>query len=263
MTRSISRSTLIPHIIAARHAGSNFNHIAEELIRSLKPRTTLDVGCAIGFLVEAFWRRGVRAYGIDVSNYAISQVPDDLKGFCSVGSVIEPLPENFPQSYDLLTCIEVLEHMPPDEGKTAIKNMASKTRSILFSSTPDDLVEPTHVNVSPVIYWLQSFAEVGFYPDLRFDASFVSPQALLLRKSRPKANEDVLPFFADSINKKFHINAQQEEISRLTQSNQDFTAATGERDNEAGQRNPKISINAPRAAGGIGKTANGDKQNKR
>ena len=213
-----------------------FNHIAEELVRSLKPRTMLDVGCAIGFLVEAFWRRGVRAYGIDVSNYAISQVPDDLKGFCSVGSIIEPLPENFPQSYDLLTCIEVLEHMPPDEGRTAIKNMASKTRSILFSSTPDDLVEPTHVNVRPVIYWLQSFAEVGFYPDLRFDASFVSPQALLLRKSRPKANEDVLPFFADSINKKFHINAQQEEIAgsrnRTKIYSGDWRAKITKRDNE-------------------------------
>ncbi|HEX9271471.1 MAG TPA: methyltransferase domain-containing protein, partial [Candidatus Binatia bacterium] len=199
-----------------------FNHIAEQLVQSLKPRTILDVGCAIGFLVEAFWRRGVRAYGIDVSEYAITQVPEDLKGFCSVRSVIEPLPENFPQSYDLLTCIEVLEHMPPDEGKMAIKNMASKTRCILFSSTPHDLVEPTHVNVRPVIYWLQSFAEVGFYPDLRFDASFVSPQAFLLRKTRPKANEDILPFFADSINKKFHINAQQEEIARLAQSNQEL-----------------------------------------
>ena len=50
----------------------------------------------------------------------------------------------------------------------AIKNMASKTRSysILFY-TARDLVEPTHVNVRPVIYWLQSFAEVGFYPDLQ------------------------------------------------------------------------------------------------
>jgi glycosyltransferase involved in cell wall biosynthesis/SAM-dependent methyltransferase len=199
-----------------------FNHIAEQLVRSLKPRTVLDVGCAIGFLVEAFWRRGVRAYGIDVSEYAITQVPEDLKGFCSVRSVIEPLPENFPQSYDLLTCIEVLEHMPPDEGKMAIKNMASKTRCILFSSTPHDLVEPTHVNVRPVIYWLQSFAEVGFYPDLRFDASFVSPQAFLLRKSRPKTHEDILPFFADSINKKFHVNAQQEEIARLMQSTQEL-----------------------------------------
>src|SRR5207344_1026770 len=108
------------------------------------------------------------------------------------------------------------------EARAAIKNMAGRTRSILFSYTTHDIVEPIHFIVPPVIYWLQSFAEVGFYPDLRFDASFVSPQALLLRKSRPKANEDVLPFFADSINKKFHINAQQEEISRLTQSNQDL-----------------------------------------
>src|SRR4030095_6123941 len=199
-----------------------FNHIAEQLIQSLKPRTILDVGCAIGFLVEAFWRRGVRAYGIDVSEYAITQVPEDLKGFCSVRSVLEPLPENFPLTFDLLTCIEVLEHMPSDEGKRAIKNMVSKTRCILFSSTPHDLVEPTHVNVRPVIYWLQSFAEVGFYPDLRFDASFVSPQAFFLRKTRPKANEDILPFFADSINKKFHVNAQQEEIARLTQSTQEL-----------------------------------------
>ena len=200
-----------------------FNHIADELVRSLKPRTMLDVGCAIGFLVEALWRRGVQAYGIDLSNYAIHQVPENLKGFCAVKSVLEPLPESFPRTYDLLTCIEVLEHLSPDEGQVAIKNIASKTRCILFSSTPhDDLAESTHVNVRPVIYWLQSFAEVGFYPDLRFDASFVSPQAFLLRKSRPKTHEDILPFFADSINKKFHVNAQQEEIARLTQSIQEL-----------------------------------------
>src|SRR5262245_31577070 len=199
-----------------------FNHIADELVRSLKPRTVLDVGCAIGFLAEAFWRRDVLAYGIDVSEYAISQVPEDLKGFCAVRSVIEPLPEHFPLTFDLLTCIEVLEHMPSDEGKKAIKNIANKTRSILFSSTPHDLTEPTHVNVRPVIYWLEAFAEVGFYPDLRFDASFVAPQAFLLRKGRAKANEDILPFFADSINKKFLSNAQQQEIARLTQANQEL-----------------------------------------
>jgi glycosyltransferase involved in cell wall biosynthesis/SAM-dependent methyltransferase len=200
-----------------------FNHIADEMVRSLKPRTMLDVGCAIGFLVEAFWRRGVQAYGIDLSEYAIHQVPEDLKGFCAVKSVLEPLPEGFPHTYDLITCIEVLEHLSHDEGQVAITNIASKTRCILFSSTPhEDCPEPTHVNVRPVIYWLKSFAAVGFYPDLRFDASFVSPQAFLLRKARPKVTEDILPFFAASIDKKFHSNAQQQEITRLTQSIQEL-----------------------------------------
>ena len=200
-----------------------FNHIADELVRSLKPRTALDVGCAIGFLVEALRRRGVQAYGIDLSEYAIHQVPEDLKGFCTVKSVLEPLPDSFPLTYDVITCIEVLEHMSHDEGQVAVRNIANKTPCILFSSTPhDDPGEPTHVNVRPVIYWLESFAQVGFYPDLRFDASFVSPQAFLLRKARPKITDDVLPFFADSINKKFHGNPQEQEIARLTQSTQEL-----------------------------------------
>jgi glycosyltransferase involved in cell wall biosynthesis/SAM-dependent methyltransferase len=101
--------------------------------------------------------------------------------------------------------------------------MASKARCILFSSTPhEDRPEPTHVNVRPVIYWLESFAAVGFYPDLRFDASFVSQQAFLLRKARPKITEDILPFFADSIDKKFLINSQRQETARLTQSTEEL-----------------------------------------
>jgi glycosyltransferase involved in cell wall biosynthesis len=199
-----------------------FDDIAEELNRSLKPRTVLDVGCAIGFLIDAFWRRGVRAYGIDISEYAISQVPQDVRSFCRVLSATDPLPDDFPRTYDLITCIEVLEHIPEEDAKSAIKNMALRTDCILFSSTPNDLTEPTHVNVRPVIYWLQLFAEFGFYPDLRFDASFVCPQAFLLRKGIPRIEEDALPFFADSINKKFQIHAQLEQIAALTRSNKEI-----------------------------------------
>ena len=214
-----------------------FGSVADELVRSLKPQTVLDVGCAIGFLIEAFWRKGVRAYGIDISEYAIGQVPQDLRSFCRVLSATEPLPEDFPQTYDLITCIEVLEHLTEPEGRSAINNMASRTSSILFSSTPHDLTEPTHVNVRPVIYWLQFFAEVGFYPDLRFDASFVSPQAFLLRKTKPTLEEDTLPFFVESINKKFQLNAQQEQITTLTSSNQELRRRLEE---EVGKRDKEI-----------------------
>jgi glycosyltransferase involved in cell wall biosynthesis/2-polyprenyl-3-methyl-5-hydroxy-6-metoxy-1,4-benzoquinol methylase len=212
----------IPYTRSEARWHSFFNEVAEQLIRSLKPRTVLDVGCAIGFLIEAFWRRGVRAYGIDISEYAISQVPQDLRSFCRVLSATAPLPEDFPQKYDLITCIEVLEHIPEKDARYAIQNMASRTECILVSSTPDDLTEPTHVNVRPVIYWLQLFAEVGFYPDLRFDASFVSPQAFLVRKEIPRLDEDTLPLFSESINKKFQIIAQQQQIATLTGTNQEL-----------------------------------------
>ncbi|HXF76662.1 MAG TPA: glycosyltransferase [Methylomirabilota bacterium] len=212
----------IPYRRDAPYWSKFFGDVADQLIRSLKPCTVLDVGCAIGFLVEAFWRRGVRTYGIDISEYAISQVPQDLRSFCCVLSATNPLPADFPQCFDLITCIEVLEHIPEDDARLVIENMASRTECILFSSTPHDLTEPTHVNVRPIIYWLQLFAEFGFYPDLRFDASFVSPQAFLVRKRMPKLHEEILPSFSESINKKFQIKAQQEQIEALTQSQQEL-----------------------------------------
>src|SRR5437764_14315262 len=59
------------------HWAAFFGTIAEELIRALQPKRVLDAGCALGFLVEAFWDRGVEAWGMDVSSYAISEVRRD------------------------------------------------------------------------------------------------------------------------------------------------------------------------------------------
>ena len=47
----------------------------------LGSRTALDVGCATGMLVEALRGRGVDARGVDVSVWAINQVPEALRPF--------------------------------------------------------------------------------------------------------------------------------------------------------------------------------------
>src|SRR6476660_8383941 len=51
-----------------------FGQVADAIVRELRPRTVLDVGCAMGFLVEELRIRGVEAWGIDVSEYAIANV---------------------------------------------------------------------------------------------------------------------------------------------------------------------------------------------
>lgn len=60
-----------------------FGSVADHVVKDIGPRTVLDVGCAKGFLVEALRDRGVDAYGLDVSEYAIGQARDDIRGFCS------------------------------------------------------------------------------------------------------------------------------------------------------------------------------------
>jgi len=84
---------------------SVFQRIADRIIADYNPKTVLDTGCAFGYLVAAFRKRGVQAYGIDISEYAISQVDDSIKEFCYVGNLAEDFPDGLPKRYDLITNI--------------------------------------------------------------------------------------------------------------------------------------------------------------
>jgi len=152
-----------------------FGRIADALVASIGPRSVLDAGCALGFLVSALRARGVDAHGVDLSEFAIESVPTDLRPFCRVGSLTEP----FDREYDAVVCIEVLEHLLPAEAEPAIENICAHTGTVLFSSTPTDLTEPTHLNVQPPSYWSALFADRGFFRDTTFDAGVVAPHACL------------------------------------------------------------------------------------
>ena len=156
-----------------------FAHIADRIIEHVHPRTVLDVGCAKGFLVEALRDRGVEAFGLDISQYAIGQVREDIKPFCWVGSAADALSRR----YDLIVCIEVLEHLSEIDAQTAVNNLCQHSDDILFSSSPDHHPDPTHVNVQPVEYWAQLFAGYGFYRDVELDANFIARHAVRFRKS--------------------------------------------------------------------------------
>jgi SAM-dependent methyltransferase len=165
-----------------------YGRIADEIVRSLAPRRVFDAGCAIGFLVEALWDRGLEARGRDISPYAISQVRADVRPYCAEGSIADPIDGG----YDLVLCIEVLEHMPEPEAQRAIDVITTAAPRVLFSSSPIDLDEPTHINVRPTIYWLQQFAEAGFAPVPGYDATFVCPHAMLLERSERGRDESSL-----------------------------------------------------------------------
>lgn len=157
--------------------------IAQKIADDLHPRTVLDAGCAMGHLVAALRDRGIEAYGVDISEYAISKVREDIRPFCKVGSLTEPLPAGLPDRYDLVVTVEVLEHLYEDEGRQAIRNICRLTDKVLFTSTPDDFTEPTHVNVQQREYWCRVFFENGFVDDLNYRPRYLTSHALLFRRS--------------------------------------------------------------------------------
>jgi SAM-dependent methyltransferase len=139
--------------------------MATGMITELNPTTLLDAGCGRGFLVAALRDRGVQAFGFDSSPYAIEHVREDIKPFCWEGSITDSLP----QRYDTILCLEVVEHLPPADARRAIEVLCAATDDIVFSSTPTDFRETTHINVRPPEYWAGLFAQQEFFRDVDCD----------------------------------------------------------------------------------------------
>jgi glycosyltransferase involved in cell wall biosynthesis len=165
-----------------KHWESFFGNIADCIIKDFNPKSVLDAGCAWGYLVSQLRKRGVEAYGIDISDYAISMVPEEIKPFCFVGSLDKKWPDGISGRFDLITNIEVLEHLHEGNGFAAIKNLCEHSDRIIFSSTPSDITEKTHYNVQQIEYWSKQFAIHGFYRVFAYDCSYLSPQAFLVEK---------------------------------------------------------------------------------
>ncbi|MDQ2755344.1 MAG: class I SAM-dependent methyltransferase [Actinomycetota bacterium] len=154
---------------------SFFTHVASRIIATTGPADrVLDVGCAKGMLTQAFVAAGSQqAEGFDISQAAIDDADPDVSARLRVGSATSPIEGH----YDLVTCIEVLEHMAPPDAAAAIDNICAVTDRAVISSTPGDFDEPTHVNVHPVADWAAEFAARGFFRRTDVDLSFLSPWA--------------------------------------------------------------------------------------
>ena len=86
------------------------HHIAKYL--ELKETDkVLDFGCAKGFSVYGLRLLGYKAYGVDVSEYAVKKSPEDIRKWLGV---IEPQEDLVcaEGGYDWILCKDILEHIP-------------------------------------------------------------------------------------------------------------------------------------------------------
>jgi len=161
----------------------SFERFANRIVRDFSPKTVLDVGCAFGYAVKYLRAQGVDAWGIDTSAYAIHQADEEIRPFVRVASGCDPLPKDMPQHYDLVVNIEVLEHLTAEEGERAIAKICSYTDRVLFSSTGEDVDNPTHINVQQPEYWSALFAKYGFHKNLIFtNVDYISQYGALYER---------------------------------------------------------------------------------
>jgi SAM-dependent methyltransferase len=114
--------------------------LAEEILINMKKSKTfslmknpvvLDFGCAKGFLVKAFREIGVDAYGVDISDYAISQSDSAIKPYIRCLDLTSlPYPDSWPP-VDYIVAKDVLEHLSKEILELTLKELRSISPRIL------------------------------------------------------------------------------------------------------------------------------------
>lgn len=154
--------------------------VGKILVDILQPKRVLEIGCAKGFLVQSLHMLSVDAYGIDISSYAVSHCPSDIKDRVQrldIENEILPFNNEF---FDLVVLFEVIEHFHDfDNALTEIKRVL-RPGGFVFISTPDGkcsktvmqslLSDPTHINIHEKKFWVNLFKSYGFiHEKIKFD----------------------------------------------------------------------------------------------
>lgn len=157
-----------------------FRILANTLGSRYQFKSHLDVGCAAGFLVNEMSKIGKYSIGVDLP-YIIGAAAN--KNLYPMDITKTAMKFNLPQaSFDMVTFIEVIEHIHEQDEQYVLDNVTGVARKyLLFSSNEDDDNEPTHINLRSNTYWQREIVKRGFMHVNTFSFPLIPWMMLFIR----------------------------------------------------------------------------------
>lgn len=135
----------------------------------------LDVGCAKGFMLYDFQRLipGIQIQGIDISDYAINNAKDEIKGNLQVANAMKlPFEDN---SFDLVISITTLHNLSKEDMKIALKEIMRVTKKDAFitldayrNQEEKEMMEAWNLTALTMMHtneWKEFFKEASYFGD--------------------------------------------------------------------------------------------------
>lgn len=112
----------------------------ESLVGGLADKQVLDVGCGGGILADAMARRGAQVLGIDLADKSLKvaqlhALEAQTPNIAYRNVAVEQLAAEEPQRFDVVTCMEMLEHVPDPASVVQACAQLVKPGGMVFLST--------------------------------------------------------------------------------------------------------------------------------
>ena len=108
--------------------------MAESIVNYLKitkDQKILDYGCAKGYLVKALRFLKYEAFGVDISEYALDKIDDNIKKFCK--KIDDLNPNTFLDiDFDWVIAKDVFEHMSVAQIENMLKSYKNNCRNMFL-----------------------------------------------------------------------------------------------------------------------------------
>jgi SAM-dependent methyltransferase len=137
---------------------------------NIKPTDSiLEIGCAKGYLVKAFRLLRRQAYGIDISEYAITNVDNYVRDYCYLGNVNGFTKFPFP-NFNFCIAKDVFEHIEKQELLHTLNCIPAKTLFVVVPLgdgkgkyiAPNNDLDKTHIICEPMHWWIQLFDKTNW-----------------------------------------------------------------------------------------------------
>jgi hypothetical protein len=133
--------------------------MSESIVRDLKPRTAVDVGCGTGYLLSKLMERGVVCHGYEYATAGVEMCRSrgvEVTQF----NIITDTPKA--GLVDVVICTEVAEHLPASSADRLVSMLCSMSGTVVFTAATPGQEGTDHINLQPHEYWIEKFKALGF-----------------------------------------------------------------------------------------------------
>lgn len=152
-----------------------FKNVGRCINEVFSPKLALEIGCATGAIVRELNELGAKTYGIDVSDWAVSNALHPNVMLASAGEL--PFQD---RTFDVVYSSHALEHLPESVSTAAFREIdrVCSEHAVQFHMLPiigtypydydhaaamaDLQKDPTHTLLKTISWWIQRWEELGW-----------------------------------------------------------------------------------------------------